>query len=178
MLGLSPTKQRRLLRFLFLWGLFWGSLVSGNAVQPVFQSSPKQVSPWNTLEQIFSEKALTWESSAYLVLTSKGIMSETSSPLRCWDNLRRIGWVPSSQQDLSTRPISLSEYTFLLTQAFRWRGGWWYSWFPGAGTAFREFLWAGLLPKSSDPDASLTGAQAASLLRRVMAYGLNKALHE
>ena len=130
-----------------------------------------QIQPWSTLVPILAEKKITWDSSAYLVLTANGTMASDNTPPRCFAVLQRLGWVPwRTPAWLPTDKISVGDFCFLLTRAFRWEGGWWYSWFPGAGTAFRELRWAGFLPDSTDPDDTLTGGQAVNLLRQVLVY--------
>ncbi|NNM53426.1 MAG: hypothetical protein HKM05_01720 [Spirochaetales bacterium] len=170
---LSSRFRVWVLRFLFVSGLLVGSVFSGMAAETASKVQPTkaQVQPWSTLAQILSEKKLTWSSSAYLVLTANGTMASNNTPEYCFAILQRLGWVAqTTPARLAKDKISLADFCFLLTQAFRWEGGWWYSWFPGSGTAFRELLWAGYLPQSADPDDTITGAQAANLLRQVFVY--------
>ncbi len=177
MVSLSSRFRIWVLRFLFVSGLLAGSVFVDMTAEPEApaplptQPAPPQLQPWNTLAQILSEKKLTWGSSAYLVLTANGTLASDNTPGYCFAILKRLGWVvPVTPARLPNDKISVADFCFLLTQAFRWEGGWWYSWFPGPGTAFRELLWAGFLPPAADPDDTLSGAQAANLLRQVLVY--------
>ena len=173
MVSFSSQFRVWILRLFVVAGLFLGPVFSGMAAEPDSPAQPTatQLQPWSTLVQIFGEKKLTWSSSAYLVLTANGTMASDNTPEYCFSILQRLGWVVhSTPARLPKDKISVADFCFLLTQAFRWEGGWWYSWFPGPGTAFRELLWAGFLPQATDPDDTLTGAQAVNLLRQVLVY--------
>ncbi|MEM5948741.1 hypothetical protein WKV44_09320 [Spirochaetia bacterium 38H-sp] len=118
------------------------------------------------IDKILNQKAITCGYAAYLILNAGGIISEDTSPDSAWERWLNMGYVKSNKK--AQDPISLGEFSFLITKTFDIPGGMMYSLFPSPRYAARELAYLGYIAENPGPYRNLSGKEAISILGRIL----------
>jgi hypothetical protein len=120
------------------------------------------------VDSLLSEKAATFGEAVYMVMAAITAVPDTASPADAVTALQGQHWGVGVQDAGS--PITLGQYSYLLMQAFKMRGGLMYSLFPGPRYAARELVFRKLISGDSSPYRTLSGEEVVQILGSVMSY--------
>ncbi len=118
------------------------------------------------MDGILESSAVTAGQVAYLVLVGSGQLAEKSTPEQSFELLRDLAWAPWLRNP--EKPVTEADYAWILSRAWRVKGGLLYTLVPGPRYAFREFQFQGWISSSDDPGAVMAGNQALRILGKVM----------
>lgn len=117
------------------------------------------------IDELLSSPGVTVGQAALLVLVASDNLGEDADAARAFDLLESLGWVPKGK--VAESKIKISEYSFMLMNAFGVKGGVLYSIFPSPRYAYREMISKVVIQSRSDPDMLLGGAMALRMLGRI-----------
>lgn len=128
---------------------------------PMLQAQSNEV-----LDAVLGEAALSYGSAAYLVGTASGHVAESATPAEAVTQLEQgaLGLRGRAAAD----PITLGEYSYMLTRAFRIPGGIMYRILPGPRYAVRELAYLGVISGPAKAGMAVSGEQALHILERVL----------
>lgn len=118
------------------------------------------------LDAVLGEAALSYGNAAYIIGTASGHLLETIAPAEAGARLEQQGLGLPGRNP--TDRVTLGEFSYLLTRAFRIPGGFMYWILPGPRYATRELVYLGMISGPAKPSMSLSGERALRILERVL----------
>jgi hypothetical protein len=120
------------------------------------------------LDVILEEETLSFGQAAYLVLSASARISDDTTPAEAAAEIAKQEWtVPTRAAE---EPLTLGEYSFLLTQAFELKGGVMYRIFPGPRYAGRELVHLQFIKGNTSLNRTFSGEEAIGILGRLMGW--------
>jgi len=140
--------------------LFLVSALAAAAV-PLLTAQSNEV-----LDAVLGEATLSYGNAAYLVGTASGRLPETIAPAEAAPQLEqaRLGLQGRGPSD----PVTLGEFSYMLTRAFEIHGGIMYWLLPGPRYATRELAYLGIISGPAKSGMSLSGERALRILERIL----------
>jgi hypothetical protein len=118
------------------------------------------------LDSVLGEATISYGNAAYLVGTASGRLPETTSPADAGSLLEQEGL---GRPGLSpTDPVTLGDFSFMLTRAFGIHGGIMYRILPSPRYATRELAYLGVISGPAKPGMPLSGERALRILERIL----------
>ncbi|HZK20268.1 MAG TPA: hypothetical protein VFC68_06050, partial [Treponemataceae bacterium] len=117
------------------------------------------------LDRILLATELDCLGAVTLVLGATDQITDDLSEDNAWGMLEQHGW---DIELVKEEPITVAEYSFLIVNAFKIKGGILYSLFPSPRYALRELKWRGVVASSLDPDEKFDGTVALYILQNAM----------
>jgi hypothetical protein len=118
------------------------------------------------LDSVLGETTLSYGNAAYLVGTASGHFEETVTPAEAVPRLEQEGLGLPGRN--STDPVTLGDFSYMLTRAFGIHGGIMYWVLPGPRYATRELSFLGIITGPAKPGMSLSGERALRILEQVL----------
>ena len=118
------------------------------------------------LDSVLNEAALSYANAAYIVGTASGHLDESVSPEDAVTQLeqQKLG----SPGLKPTDPVTLGDYSYMLTRAFGITGTIMYYVLPGPRYATRELVFHGFISGPAMPGMSLSGDRALRILEQIL----------
>ncbi len=113
------------------------------------------------ITEILNSEKVTYGQAAYLVAVYTGAVSDNASDEAALKKLSETGLIKNTD---AKDAITLSEYSQLCAKAVNLKGGLFYSLSGNARYVVKELKAKGVLPMDADPDYSVDGHEALSLL--------------
>ncbi|MGO8693785.1 MAG: hypothetical protein ACLQMF_08965 [Rectinemataceae bacterium] len=118
------------------------------------------------LDAVLGEASLSYGNAAYLVGTASGHLPETIDPADAGAALVQAGLgMPGLA---STAPVTLGDFSYMITRAFGMHGGIMYSILPGPRYATRELAYLGVISGPAMSDMALSGERALRIIEHVI----------
>jgi hypothetical protein len=118
------------------------------------------------LDSVLGEATISYSNAAYLVGTAAGLLPETTSPADAVPLLEQKGWGTPGRGP--TDPVTLGDYSYMLTRAFDIHASI-MSWvLPGPRYATRELAYLGIISGPAKPGMSLSGDRALRILEQIL----------
>ena len=118
------------------------------------------------LDTVLGEATISYANAAYLVGTASGRFDETVAPADAVPQLEQAGFGLPGRA--AGDPITLGDYSYMLTRAFKIPGGIMYRILPGPRYATRELAYLGIISGPAKPSMSLSGERALRILERML----------
>jgi len=118
------------------------------------------------LDAVLGEATLSYGNAAYLVGTASGRLPETTTPADAGPRLEqeRLGRPGLGPND----PVTLGDFSYMLTRAFGIQGGIMYRVLPSPRYATRELAYLGIISGPAKPGMSLSGERALRILEQIL----------
>ena len=111
-------------------------------------------------EILKSEKA-SFEQASYLPALYANLISEDDSSAKAFEALKDNNYFsPSVTSDSN---VTLAQLCQIYMKAFNMKGGLFYTLFPSARYAFKEFKANGILPPQADPSENVSGRDSIDI---------------
>ncbi len=117
---------------------------------------------------VFETETLTWEQAAFLVMAGSGRVTDTTTSVQAWESLSKTQWYTNIPDRLS--PITVGQFSLLLSKAFNVKGGLFFTLFSGERYAYRELVYKRVVPGSADPYALIKGTDAMKMLEKAITF--------
>ena len=118
------------------------------------------------LDVVLGQAALNYSNAAYLVGTASGRFPDTVTPEDAVSQLEKVGLgIPGRKAD---DPVTLGDFSYMLTRAFGMHGGIMYSILPGPRYATRELAFLDIISGPAKPGMSLSGERALRILEQII----------
>ena len=118
------------------------------------------------LDAVLAQPSLSYASAAYLVGTASGHLADTVAPEDAVSQLEQAGLgIPGRKAD---DPVSLGDFSYMLTRAFGIHGGIMYTILPGPRYATRELAYLDIISGPAKPGMTLPGERALRILEQVI----------
>ncbi len=118
------------------------------------------------LDSVLGEAEISYGNAAYLVGTASGHLPETISPADAGPGLEQVGLgIPGRG---ATDPVTLGDFSYMLTRAFGIQGGIMYRILPSPRYATRELAYLDIISGPAKPGMSLSGERALRILERIL----------
>ncbi len=118
------------------------------------------------LDTILAQASLSYSNAAYLVGTASGLVEDTVAPADAVAPVEQKGWgKPGLKPD---DPVTLGDYSYMLTRAFGISGSIMYAILPGPRYATRELVFLEIISGAAMPGMSLSGERALRILEQVL----------
>ncbi len=151
--------MRRFLKVVMLIGVLY--LV---CVIPLFSQSNELI------DSILAEREAKFGVSVYLVLAAANLVDRNIETKNAGEVavkfLKDAGWGIKVKRTDSY--ITLGEYSLVLMEAFKMKGGIMYTLFPSPRYASRELYYHGFIDGNRDPYRKISGDEVVLMLRNVM----------
>ena len=118
------------------------------------------------LDAVLGQATLSYGNAAYLVGTASGHLPETVTPEDAVPQLEQAGLGLPGRK--STDPVSLGDFSYMLTRAFGISGSIMYSILPGPRYATRELAYLEIISGPAMPGMSLSGERALRILEQII----------
>ena len=118
------------------------------------------------IDSVLGEAAISYSNAAYLVGTASGHVPETTAPADAVPQLEQAGFGLPGRGP--SDPVTLGDFSYMLTRAFGIHGGVMYWILPGPRYATRELAYLGIISGPAKPGMSLSGERALRILERVL----------
>jgi hypothetical protein len=118
------------------------------------------------LDTVLGEAALSYGNAAYLVGTASGHLPETITPAEAGPRLEQEGLGKPGLQP--SDPVTLGDFSYMLTRAFGIHAGIMSLVLPGPRYATRDLIYLGLISGPAKPGMSLSGERALRILEQVL----------
>jgi hypothetical protein len=118
------------------------------------------------LDAVLSETTLSYGNAAYLVGTASGHLPETITPAEAGPQLEQQGLGRPGLQPAD--PVTLGDYSYMLTRAFGITGSIMYAILPGPRYATRGLVFLGYITGPAMPGMSLSGDRALRILEQII----------
>jgi hypothetical protein len=118
------------------------------------------------LDTVLGEASLSYGNAAYLVGTASGHLAETIAPAEAGAALEQVGLGRPGLA--STAPVTLGDFSYMITRAFGMHGGIMYSILPGPRYATRELAYRGIISGPAMSGMSLSGERALRIIEKVI----------
>jgi hypothetical protein len=119
------------------------------------------------MDQLLGQPQARFADVVYLTLAAAKIIPDTATPEEAVQSLRQQGWKVSVLP--ADSPITLGDYSYLLMNAFKVKGGIFYSLFPSPRYACRELGYLKVIPSEARPLRSVPGEEAVRILGNMLA---------
>jgi len=118
------------------------------------------------LDAVLGQAALSYSNAAYLVGTASGHFADTVTPEDAVPQLEQAGLgIPGRK---ATDPVTLGEFSYMLTRAFGMHGGIMYAILPGPRYATRGLAYLDIISGPAKPGMSLSGERALRILEQII----------
>ncbi|MGA2380130.1 MAG: hypothetical protein ABSG85_12580 [Spirochaetia bacterium] len=118
------------------------------------------------LDAVLGEATLSYGNAAYLVGTASGRFPETITPAEAAPRLEQEGL---GRPGLGpTDPVTLGDFSYMLTRAFGIHGGIMYWVLPSPRYATRELAYLGIISGPAKPGMPLSGERALRILEQML----------
>jgi hypothetical protein len=118
------------------------------------------------LDSVLGEATISYGNAAYLIGTASGLFPETTAPADAGPLLEQKGWGTPGHG--ATDPVTLGDFSYMLTRAFEIHGGIMYWILPGPRYATRELAYLGVISGPAKPGMSLSGERALRILEKML----------
>jgi hypothetical protein len=118
------------------------------------------------LDAILGETTLSYGNAAYLIGTASGHLPEETAPADAGPILEQQGLGKPGLK--STDPVTLGDFSTMLTRAFDIHGGIMYSIRHSPRYATRELAYLGIISGPAKPGMSLSGERALRILEQIL----------
>lgn len=118
------------------------------------------------LDSVLSEATLSYGNAAYIVGTASGHVPETAAPEEAVTQLEQAGLGRPGLKP--TDPVTLGDYSYMLTRAFGIKGSIMYLILPGPRYATRALVFSGIISGPAMPGMSLSGDRALRILEQII----------
>jgi len=118
------------------------------------------------LDSVLSEATLSYANAAYLVGTASGLFPDTTSPADAPPRLEQEGLGRPGLRP--TDPVTLGDFSYMLTRAFGIRGSIMYWVLPSPRYATRELAYLGIISGPAKPGMPLSGERALGILEQIL----------
>jgi len=118
------------------------------------------------LDAVLGQAALSYGNAAYLVGTASGHLAETVTPEDAVPQVEQAGLGLPGRK--STDPVSLGDFSYMLTRAFGIGGSIMYSILPSPRYATRELAYLDIISGPAMPGMSLSGERALRILEQII----------
>jgi hypothetical protein len=118
------------------------------------------------LDFVLGEAKISYGNAAYLVGTASGHFPETTAPADAGSLLEQAGL--GTPGLTATDPVTLGDFSYMLTRAFEVHGGVMYWILPGPRYATRELAYLGIISGPAKPGMSLSGERALRILEKML----------
>jgi hypothetical protein len=118
------------------------------------------------LDSVLGETTISYGNAAYLVGTASGLFPETTVPADAGPLMEQKGWGTPGRGP--TDPVTLGDFSYMLTRAFGIHGGIMYWILPGPRYATRELSYLGIISGPAKPGMSLSGERALRILEQIL----------
>ena len=122
------------------------------------------------LDTVLAQEALVTEYGAYLVFTASGVLPDDADIDLAADLLEELedewklkGYSPET-------PITLGQYSYLITRAFVIKEGLFYRLFPGPRYAVRDLAFLGIVREHPNAGRTLSGEEAVRILGNTLEW--------
>lgn len=125
------------------------------------------------VDELLDTQEATFGQAAYLILTSLEAISDDADFQAAFTELQQF----AGKQGFNKRAnyhsatvngsISLKDYSFLLMQAFKVKGGAMYRIYPCPRYAYRDLRHFGVIQENLDPDSVISGRTMLQMLGRI-----------
>jgi hypothetical protein len=118
------------------------------------------------LDAVLGEPSLSYANAAYLAGTASGHLPETVAPADAVTGLENDGLgLPGRGPD---DPVTLGDFSYMLTRAFGIQGGIMYRILPGPRYATRELAYMSIISGPAKPGMALSGERALRILEQIL----------
>lgn len=122
------------------------------------------------LDILLETKAVSVEKAARFVLGAVGLLPEElhgeEAEYEAYQMALSNGWVKKAATD----EVTLKDLSFLVMNAFNFKGGIFYSVFKNPRYAYREMLYRKLIHGRSDPSFAVSGNRLLQILSSALSY--------
>jgi hypothetical protein len=118
------------------------------------------------LDSVLGEANISYGNAAYLVGTASGLFPETTSPADAGPLLEQKGW--GIQGRGPTDPVTLGDFSYMLSRAFDIHSSLMYWVLPGPRYATRELAYLGIISGPAKPGMALSGERALRILEQIL----------
>jgi hypothetical protein len=118
------------------------------------------------LDAVLGEPTLSYGNAAYLVGTASGHFPETTAPADAVPLMEQAGLAAPGLGP--NDPVTLGDFSYMLTRAFSIPGGIMYRILPSPRYATRELAYLGIISGPAKPGMSLSGDRALRILERIL----------
>lgn len=118
------------------------------------------------LDAVLAEASLSYGNAAYIVGTASGHLPETVSPAEAGSRLEQEGLGRPGLA--SSDPVTLGDFSYMITRAFGVHAGIMYLVLPGPRYATRDLVYLGLISGPAKPGMALSGERALRILEQVL----------
>ena len=118
------------------------------------------------LDTVLGEASLSYGNAAYLVGTASGHVPETTAPADAVPIVEQAGLGLPGRG--ASDPVTLGDFSYMLTRAFGVHGGLMYWILPSPRYATRELAYLDIISGPAKPGMSLSGERALRILERML----------
>lgn len=118
------------------------------------------------MDELLADGAVSCARAARFVLAGSGILPTNAAEAQAYAAAQETGWLPEGAE--AATPLRLDQFSFLVMEAFKVKGGLLYSLFPGPRYAYRELAYRKYIQGRRDPAQTLTGERLVQTLGRVL----------
>jgi hypothetical protein len=118
------------------------------------------------LDAVLGEATLSYGNAAYLVGTASGRIPETTAPADAVPLMEQAGLATPGRGP--SDPVTLGDFSYMLTRAFGIPGGIMYRILPSPRYATRELAYLGIISGPAKPGMALSGDRALRILERIL----------
>jgi hypothetical protein len=118
------------------------------------------------LDSVLGEAAISYANAAYIVGTASGHVPETTAPVDAVPQLEQAGLGLPGRGP--TDAVTLGDFSYMLTRAFKIGGGIMYHILPGPRYATRELAYLGIITGPAKAGMPLSGERALRILERML----------
>lgn len=118
----------------------------------------------SVIDDLLQEEKATFGNCVYLVLSASGVIDESLLPEEAVAGLefRDLHFRPKKADDF----ITFGEFAVLLMEGFEFKGGLFYTIFPGPRYASREMVFKGFIHGRAGPYGNISGHDALTMVRK------------
>ena len=118
------------------------------------------------LDSVLGEATISYGNAAYLIGSASGVFPDTTAPADAGPLLEQKGLgIPGRQP---TDPVTLGDFSYMLTRAFDIHGGLMYMILPSPRYATRELAYLDIISGPAKPGMALSGERALAILERIL----------
>jgi hypothetical protein len=118
------------------------------------------------LDSVLGEASISYANAAYIVGTASGRVPETTAPADAIPQLEQAGLGLPGRGP--TDAVTLGDFSYMLTRAFKVEGGLMYRILPGPRYATRELAYLGMITGPAKPGMALSGERALGILEKIL----------
>lgn len=118
------------------------------------------------MDAVLSEASLSYAHAAYIVGTASGHVDDTVAPEDAVAQVEQQGWGLKGRAP--TDPVTLGDFSYMLTRAFGITGSIMYAILPGPRYATRELAFLGIISGPAMPGMTLSGDRALRIVEQII----------